>query len=213
MRALRRPPRAFLRGQQFFHIQPHAVLRRLGQHSRPVLSRDPAALAPFVDHIRGLPGRGGKRLAARPAVNQIGEVHARRLLDYLSRRSRTMNPVTTPTLPATLCPAQAVAARSLILMPKQRASDFDEDFIERTRRARIDAGYTQETMGKALGMLPNTYSKYESRSPLPHRTIPLFCALTRIDPLYLFTGQQTPNRRLEVDEKGRISVSDAVRRA
>lgn len=71
------------------------------------------------------------------------------------------------------------------------ASTFNDSFIERTKAAREAAGLTQEGIATILGIRQDTYKQYETRSPLPHRFVPAFCAATRITEKWLFTGRQS----------------------
>jgi len=62
---------------------------------------------------------------------------------------------------------------------------------ERTKKARQDAGHTQESMAKAIGMDLTylAYQKYESNVPMPHIYIFQFCNLTKISLQHLLTGK------------------------
>jgi transcriptional regulator with XRE-family HTH domain len=68
-------------------------------------------------------------------------------------------------------------------------STFNADFIARTKLARERAGLTQEAIATILRIKQDTYKQYETRSPLPHRFIPAFCAATHIEERWLFTGR------------------------
>lgn len=69
------------------------------------------------------------------------------------------------------------------------ATRFKKEFLARTRTAREAVGMSQEAMAQALepGMKQDTYKQYEIRTPLPHRYIPTFCAITKVDIEWLFT--------------------------
>ena len=76
-----------------------------------------------------------------------------------------------------------------VLMSKKLAdSEFRRAFLARTAAAREKANYTQETMAAALGMEQSKYSKYESRSTLPHALMVQFCTLCHIDMAWLYTA-------------------------
>lgn len=60
------------------------------------------------------------------------------------------------------------------------------EFLARTREARERAGYeTQAEMARALKMDPTRYSKYETRTPLPHYLLARFCQLTGANPAWM----------------------------
>lgn len=65
-------------------------------------------------------------------------------------------------------------------------------FCQRIANARDSAGFTQETMGKALGIGRDRYAKYETRSLMPHHLLVEFCKLTGHHPWYILTGQASP---------------------
>lgn len=66
---------------------------------------------------------------------------------------------------------------------------YKQQFCQRIALARDAAHYTQETMGKALGIGRDRYAKYETRSIMPPHLLVEFCKLTEHDPWYLLTGQ------------------------
>lgn len=72
-----------------------------------------------------------------------------------------------------------------------RMSETEEKlaFIARTRRARAARFDTQKPMLTILGIDQGTYKQYETRTPLPHRFIPKFCAATGVDIEWLLTGE------------------------
>jgi transcriptional regulator with XRE-family HTH domain len=67
-------------------------------------------------------------------------------------------------------------------------SEFKRMFLARTAIAREKAGFTQDSMAQALGMEQSKYSKYETRSVLPHKLIIPFCFLCGITPAWLYTA-------------------------
>lgn len=86
-------------------------------------------------------------------------------------------------------------------MPKSVTSpSFKRAFTANTRAARKLSGLTQAQMAQRLGIGDqDDYKTFESRSPLPHRFVLLFCQICGIQPNDLYTGQipkpQTkPNR-------------------
>ena len=67
-------------------------------------------------------------------------------------------------------------------------TQFKEEFIERTRAARIASNRKQWQMAEALGITQDQYKQYEGRGMLPHRFLGRFCIITNIDPSWLLTG-------------------------
>jgi hypothetical protein len=68
------------------------------------------------------------------------------------------------------------------------STDYRAAFLSRTKAARVNAGFTQEQIARALDMPQDKYKTYEVRSLLPHSLIERFCLITRVDPLWLLTG-------------------------
>ncbi len=66
------------------------------------------------------------------------------------------------------------------------ASAFKKGFLARTKQARKRTSYSQNTLGELLGLDQGTYKQYETRSLIPHRLIPQFCALTATEITVLF---------------------------
>lgn len=73
----------------------------------------------------------------------------------------------------------------------ERMSDKEERlaFIRRVRLARESQFDTQKPMLTILGIDQGTYKQYETRTPLPHKFIPKFCAATRVSLEWLLTGE------------------------
>lgn len=61
------------------------------------------------------------------------------------------------------------------MVKKAQKQSFNDEFCLRTRNAREARGFKQAEMAEVLGLETDTYSKYERRTPLPHRLIPRFC--------------------------------------
>lgn len=69
------------------------------------------------------------------------------------------------------------------------STDFVEDFCRRVKAAREMAGYAdRDQFARLMGIEKDTYFRYETRTPLPHRYIPRFLELTGADAQVLFTG-------------------------
>lgn len=71
-----------------------------------------------------------------------------------------------------------------------RMSETEEKlaFIRRVRMAREARFPTQSPMLTLLEIDQGTYKQYETRTPLPHRFIPKFCAATGVSMEWLLTG-------------------------
>lgn len=70
-------------------------------------------------------------------------------------------------------------------------TQYKRDFAQRLKGIRESAGYKTAEFAKALGVEPNSYSKYECRegSLLPMQYISEVCLLTGHDPWFVLTGQ------------------------
>lgn len=72
-----------------------------------------------------------------------------------------------------------------------RMSETEEKlaFINRVKLARMSRFETQKPILTILGVDQGTYKQYETRTPLPHRYIPKFCAATGVEIEWLLTGE------------------------
>jgi hypothetical protein len=72
-----------------------------------------------------------------------------------------------------------------------RMSETEEKlaFIKRVRTARMARFDKQKPILTILGVSQGTYKQYETRTPLPYRFIPKFCAATGVDMEWLLTGE------------------------
>jgi len=72
-----------------------------------------------------------------------------------------------------------------------RMSEAEEKaaFIGRVKRARLARFPKQGPILTILGVDQGTYKQYESRTPLPHRYLPKFCAATGVSLDWLLTGE------------------------
>ena len=66
---------------------------------------------------------------------------------------------------------------------------YRQAFVKRTKYLREQAGFTQESMAKALRITKDAYAKYEQRTPLPHYLIGPYCEAIGHDPWHLITGK------------------------
>lgn len=101
-----------------------------------------------------------------------------------------------------------------------RMSETEEKlaFIRRVRAAREARFDTQKPMLTILDIEQGTYKQYETRTPLPYRYIPKFCAATGVEIDWLLTGegkgpavQPLPSRRSrDAKQKKPIRKQDAA---
>lgn len=76
-----------------------------------------------------------------------------------------------------------------ISMDRMSETEEKAAFIRRTKLAREARFPTQNPMLVILGVEQGTYKQYETRTPLPHRFIPKFCAATGVSLEWLLTGE------------------------
>ena len=67
---------------------------------------------------------------------------------------------------------------------------FENALCERVRTLRDGKGWTAEQMAVALGIPPERYRKYETRSPLPQYLIPRFAQVVDRSIEYVLTGKE-----------------------
>lgn len=78
----------------------------------------------------------------------------------------------------------------VLRMVPRTLSQFDQDFIGRTRLAREDAKFTQIQIARLLDIPQDRYKHYETRTPLPHEFVEKFCIATRVTIEWLYTGDE-----------------------
>jgi len=89
-----------------------------------------------------------------------------------------------------LSSAASAPVRDNVSVASKKADKlYHQAFLRRTREMRDGAGFTQETMAKALHITKDAYAKYERRTLMPHHLIARFCELTGHDPWFLITGK------------------------
>lgn len=81
-------------------------------------------------------------------------------------------------------------------MARKPVNQFVSEFIDRTRRARDEHGFTQDEIAELLGISQGTYKNYETNRLMPHNLVPAFCLATRVDIAWLYTGR-VPQQRLK----------------
>ena len=78
----------------------------------------------------------------------------------------------------------------------QTSSDFKAEFIARVKEARVKRfPNAARDMAIALGIEPDTYNKYERRTPLPHELVIKFALICGVSVEYLYTGKEPSRRR------------------
>lgn len=174
--------------KQLFGAELFAFPPGSGDHSRPVVQGDALPLAPLLDSPM-TPANGFCHISEGvPDFEDVGDrIHARHnASDELSESRRTTYPVTKSSRKRTICPMGRGTTNA----------DFVDDFCRRVRAAREMAGYAdRDAFAKLMGIEKDTYFRYESRTPLPHRYIPRFLELTGADAQILFTGKRETGHR------------------
>lgn len=80
---------------------------------------------------------------------------------------------------------------------------FENALCARVKRLREEKGWTAEQMGIALGIPPERYRKYESRSPIPQYLIPRFAAVVDRSIEYILTGKDQRQLRIPLKKHAR----------
>lgn len=175
--------------QKRFGAEGLAPLLGGGNDGRPSAVGDTSPLPPLLNGPGAFPDVVGHVGDGFPAIENFFEGFDRHLgdvitRDRLSRQGRTSLPVTK-------------RRRGRTMRPMSRATtptSFKKEFCQRLRAARIMRNLDQPTFAGMLGILPNTYGKYEKRSLLPHYLIPLACEILDISPSQLYPANRTKER-------------------
>lgn len=186
-------PVLLMNGQQSFSAETLPLLLGRFKNYRPSTTGNTFPRLPLadsfnrrIDRKRKLVRRGPK---AKDVIDagQFGGRHGHVITeDRLSSQGVTTCPVTKIGVP------QTMRAMNKAASPKR----FREQFCERLRAARIAAGYDdQSAFARLLGIAPNTYSKYETRSYMPNHLIPRACTLLGIEIAFLYTGERSEKLR------------------
>lgn len=154
----------------------------------PSIGRDAFALLPLGDCPMTLAHSLSHFGDVAPQAKQVGDcAHARNhASDELSESRRITYPVTKSNSKRTIRPMGRGTTQA----------DFVEDFCRRIRAAREMAGYgDRDEFARLMGIEKDTYFRYETRTPLPHRYIPRFLELTGADAQILFTGSRKEQKK------------------
>jgi DNA-binding XRE family transcriptional regulator len=141
--------------------------------------RDAAALPPLLDTPMSKTDVGGHLGSGVPPAEQFikGLCHTSLLpLDRLSSQGRTTHPVTPD------APGRTIRPMGKATTPTR----FKQNFCAKLKAAREFRGITQEDMAKRLDILPNTYSKYEKRSLMPHYLLVQASIILDVTPDYFY---------------------------
>lgn len=98
-------------------------------------------------------------------------------------------------------------------MARPDSAEYKKDFIARIKYAREASGMTQDEIADLFQMRQDTWSKYETRTPLPHIFIPKFCSIVRCDIYWLLTGKGTAPERAPNLAPHRVKRLPRARRA
>lgn len=167
-------------------------------YRRPILLGNPTPLAPLL----GLPmtdANVGRHVRnSLPTIEQFTDgLHSPNIpLDSVSSKGATNGPVTFYAHTRTMCPMGKATT----------PATFKRDFCKRLAAARVMAGFEQAEFAMLLGVLPNTYSKYERRSLLPHHLVEKAGQILNVDANYLFTGAISKVRQYEPLPQSRESA-------
>lgn len=83
-----------------------------------------------------------------------------------------------------------LSSKNNVMTTENEQLIFENALCERTRALRDGKGWTAEQMAIALGIPPDRYRKYETRSPLPQYLIPRFSQVVDRSIEYVLTGKE-----------------------
>jgi DNA-binding XRE family transcriptional regulator len=160
-------------------------------YSSPVVMSDSTPLPALLQGVFANAGVMGHFPEGAPARKDVIKGFHRPYipLDYPSNKWQTIIPVTAKGAERTICPMSRV----------NTPTQFKKGFCQRLAAARLVAGKEQAEIAKALGITPNTYSKYESRTLMPHHLIPAACTFLGVDMSYLYGEMSLRNKKTAGD--------------
>jgi DNA-binding XRE family transcriptional regulator len=174
-----------MHGQKIVSAQLLAFPLSSGNHVIPVIRGDTPALPPLADLPMTRPNIGREVGMGGPKTEQILKGHRDVIsLDTLSSKGPTSHPVTEAEQERTICPMSKATPRAR----------FQKEFCHRLKTAREFRDLTQEEMAKKLGVLANTYSTYERRSPMPHYLVLQACEILGISTDHLYGLDKTAEK-------------------
>lgn len=74
-------------------------------------------------------------------------------------------------------------------MSESKEFIFNNEYCERVKRFRGETNMSAEEMANLLGIPPDRYRKYETRSPMPVYLVPDFCRIVGCDLEHLILGK------------------------
>lgn len=74
-------------------------------------------------------------------------------------------------------------------MADSEKEQYDQQFIERVKSARIATGMKQWQIADAIGVPQDHYKHWETTRLMPHHLIGRFCIVCRVEPEWLMTGR------------------------
>lgn len=94
---------------------------------------------------------------------------------------------------------------------------FNNAYCERVKRFRGETNMSAEEMAKLLGIPPDRYRKYETRSPMPVYLVPDFCRIVGCDLEHLILGKPRERlkpvliaRKIGLGDSGRVERVEAL---
>lgn len=84
------------------------------------------------------------------------------------------------------CAAQGILRR---MADSSEEALFNNAYCQRVRDLRDERGWTADQMATALGIPPDRYRKYETRSPMPAYLVERFLLIVGKDVEYVLTGK------------------------
>jgi DNA-binding XRE family transcriptional regulator len=83
-------------------------------------------------------------------------------------------------------------SKVVVQRPTKPSKYFVDNFCAAIKRARVNAGLTQEEMAQNLGIPRGSYDNYENRSLMPLHLIGRFCMYANTTLVQLFDQANNP---------------------
>lgn len=98
-------------------------------------------------------------------------------------------------------------------MSESKEFIFNNEYCERVKRFRGETNMSAEEMANLLGIPPDRYRKYESRSPMPVYLVPDFCRIVGCDLEHLILGKARERLKpVLIARKPGVSDLDMIQR-
>ena len=175
-------------GKKIIGAQVLAFPVRSAHKGRPHTRGDTPPLLPFTDSPMTFADGVSHFGDGAPKLKNLSDGHLapHNARDKLSRQVRTSLPATGGGAAGTIRPMSSRA-----ITPTW----FKKEFCNRLRAARVTARKDQAEFARELGLLPNTYGKYENRTLLPHYLVPRACLILGIEPAALYPSDRLTHRK------------------